>query len=57
MLKQIYVMSRPQKLYVICTVIFLTVLVIAEATASKFFTAFQLPLLSAFSTKRSMPLS
>lgn len=38
-----YVLSRPQKLFVICTAVFLTALVIAEATASKFFTAFELP--------------
>jgi hypothetical protein len=38
-----YVLDRPQKLYVICAAIFLTALVVAEATASKFFTAFDLP--------------
>ncbi len=38
-----YVLSRPQKLYVVCAAVFLTALVIAEATASKFFTAFHLP--------------
>lgn len=43
MLRKAYVLSRPQKLFVICTAIFVTALVIAEATASKFFTAFTLP--------------
>lgn len=38
-----YALSRPQKLYVVCAAVFLTALVIAEATASKFFTAFDLP--------------
>ncbi|WP_022835987.1 queuosine precursor transporter [Salisaeta longa] len=38
-----YELTRPQKLYVICAAIFITALVIAEATASKFFTAFELP--------------
>lgn len=38
-----YVLSRAQKLYVVCAGIFVTALVIAEATASKFFTAFDLP--------------
>ena len=38
-----YQLTRPQKLYVVCAAIFLTALVIAEATASKFFTAFDLP--------------
>jgi hypothetical protein len=38
-----YVLSRAQKLYVVCAAIFVTALVIAEATASKFFTAFDLP--------------
>lgn len=38
-----YVLSRAQKLYVVCAAIFITALVIAEATASKFFTAFDLP--------------
>ena len=36
-------LSRPQKLYVICAAIFITALVVAEATASKFFTVVQLP--------------
>ena len=36
-------LTRPQKLFVVCTAIFLTALVVAEATASKFFTAFTLP--------------
>lgn len=43
MLRKAYVLSRPQKLFVICTAVFLTALVVAEATASKFFTAFTLP--------------
>ncbi len=43
MIRQPYVLSRPQKLYVVCAAIFITALVIAEATASKFFTAFALP--------------
>ena len=38
-----YTLSRPQKLYVVGAAIFLTALVVAEATASKFFTAFTLP--------------
>lgn len=43
MLRKAYALSRPQKLFVVCTAIFITALVIAEATASKFFTAFELP--------------
>jgi len=38
-----HTLSRPQKLFVIGTAIFVTALVVAEATASKFFTAFELP--------------
>ncbi len=38
-----HALTRPQKLYVVCTAIFITALVVAEATASKFFTAFELP--------------
>ena len=38
-----HVLTRPQKLYVVCAAIFITALVVAEATASKFFTAFDLP--------------
>lgn len=38
-----YILDRPQKLFVVCTAIFITALVIAEATASKFFVAFDLP--------------
>ena len=38
-----YVLSRPQKVFVVCASIFITALVIAEATAGKFFTALQLP--------------
>ena len=37
------VLTRPQKVYVVCAAVFLTALVIAEATAGKFFTAFRLP--------------
>ena len=33
-----YVLNRPQKVFVVCAAIFLTALVIAEATAGKFFT-------------------
>ena len=43
MVREAYVLSRPQKLFVICSAIFITALVVAEATASKFFTAFDLP--------------
>jgi uncharacterized integral membrane protein (TIGR00697 family) len=43
MIRQPYVLGRPQKLYVVCAAVFITALVIAEATASKFFTAFTLP--------------
>ena len=42
-MREAYVLSRPQKLFVVCAAVFLTALVIAEATASKFFTAFDLP--------------
>ena len=38
-----HVLTRPQKVYVVCAAVFLTALVIAEATAGKFFTAFALP--------------
>lgn len=38
-----HILTRPQKLYVVCAAIFITALVIAEATAAKFFTAFELP--------------
>lgn len=38
-----YVLTRPQKLYVVCAGIFVTGLVVAEATASKFFTVIDLP--------------
>ena len=37
------VLTRAQKVYVVCASVFLTALVIAEATAGKFFTAFTLP--------------
>ncbi len=36
-------LSRPQKLFVVCTAIFLTALVVAEATAGKLFTVIKLP--------------
>ncbi len=38
-----YELTRPQKLYVVCAAIFITALVIAEATAGKLFTLFELP--------------
>lgn len=38
-----YELTRPQKLYVVCAGIFLTALVVAEATASKLFTVVHLP--------------
>jgi hypothetical protein len=41
---EFYELSKPQKLFVVCSAVFLTALVVAEATASKFFTAFELPL-------------
>ena len=37
------VLSRAQKVYVVCAAVFLTALVVAEATAGKFFTAMDLP--------------
>lgn len=43
MARAAYALSRPQKLFVVCASVFITALVIAEATASKFFTAFELP--------------
>ncbi|MEM1125825.1 MAG: queuosine precursor transporter [Bacteroidota bacterium] len=43
MLRTPHALTRPQKLYVICAGIFLTALVVAEATAGKLFTAFTLP--------------
>lgn len=36
-------LSRPQKLFVVCSAIFLTALVVAEATAGKLFTVIKLP--------------
>lgn len=41
--RDFYVLNRPQKLFVVCAAVFLTALVVAEATASKFFTALDLP--------------
>lgn len=38
-----YQLTRPQKLYVVCAAVFITALVIAEATAGKLFTLFDLP--------------
>ena len=38
-----HILTRPQRVYVVCAAVFLTALVIAEATAGKFFTAFDLP--------------
>lgn len=43
MKSQFYVLSRPQKLFTVCAGIFITALVIAEATASKLFTVVNLP--------------
>ena len=43
MLRKAHTLDRPQKLFVVCAAVFITALVIAEATASKFFTAFTLP--------------
>ena len=37
------VLTRAQKLYVVCAAIFITALVVAEATASKLFTVIELP--------------
>ena len=42
-MRQPYVLTRPQKLYVVCSAVFLTALVVAEATAGKLFVAFDLP--------------
>lgn len=38
-----YRLTRPQKLFVVCAGIFITALVVAEATASKLFTVIHLP--------------
>lgn len=43
MLRKAYELTRPQKLFVFCAAVFVTALVVAEATAGKFFTAFDLP--------------
>ena len=40
---QFFDLTRPQKVYVVCAAIFVTALVVAEATAGKFFEAFRLP--------------
>jgi len=42
-MKSPYQLSRPQKLYVVCAAIFITALVVAEATAGKLFTVVNLP--------------
>lgn len=42
-MRSFYVLTRPQKVFAVCAAIFLTALVIAEATAGKFFTAAHLP--------------
>ena len=42
-MSKIHLLSRPQKLFVVCTAIFLTALVVAEATAGKLFTVIKLP--------------
>lgn len=41
--RQPYRLTRPQRVFFICGAIFLTALVVAEATAGKFFVAFDLP--------------
>ena len=38
-----FVLARAQKLFVVCAAVFLTALIVAEATAGKFFTLFDLP--------------
>ncbi len=38
-----HALGRPEKLFVVCTAIFLTALVVAEATAGKLFTVLDLP--------------
>ena len=43
MLRKAYELTRSQKLFVFCAAVFITALVVAEATAGKFFTAFDLP--------------
>src|SRR5690606_40801980 len=42
-MRPFYVLTRPQQVYVVCAGIFVTALVVAEATAGKFFQAFELP--------------
>lgn len=42
-MSKIHLLSRPQKLFVVCTAVFLTALVVAEATAGKLFTVIKLP--------------
>lgn len=42
-MRPFHVLTRPQKVYVVCAAVFVTALVIAEATAGKFFQAFRLP--------------
>lgn len=43
MAHQFYLLTRPQKIFVVCSGIFLTALVMAEAMSGKFITAFHLP--------------
>ena len=43
MLRKAYEITRAQRLFVFCTAVFITALVVAEATAGKFFTVFDLP--------------
>ncbi len=42
-MRSFYVLTRPQQVFVVCAAVFVTALVIAEATAGKFFEAFRLP--------------
>ena len=42
-MKSVIQLSRPQKLYVVCASLFITALVVAEATAGKLFTVIELP--------------
>lgn len=39
----VYVLTRPQRVFMVCAAVFLTALIVAESTAGKFFTAFELP--------------
>jgi uncharacterized integral membrane protein (TIGR00697 family) len=42
-MRSFYALTRPQKVFVVCATVFVTALVVAEATAGKFFQAFRLP--------------